>query len=370
MSGMVLPVGLLQADPLAPWVSLRWELLLVAAALLAIYLVFRERGDLPRAMGFTRADVGLLTLGAVAGQVLSVPLFPVGDALFGINLGGALIPIILSWRLARRGTVPPWAALVGIGAVAAATYPFVSVEPGRGAIVAFPWFLLPALVAVLAGVILGLAEPIRAGPLAFISGSLGTLVGADVLRLPAFLDVAREASPGTAMIIGGGGLLDLIFLTGVLGLATSLGLSLVQRPPVEPPGDPTAPPRRVPAPRALVDRAEALPGLSARERCQVHLARADVALASDHLVQATEEAHRAIEVLLDAGTPPLSQRIEAAPPPALVQDLDLLARRAQAANRDHTPWHEALDSIELAKALAGALWDEVEPSDRLGGGQR
>lgn len=366
--GTVLPAGLLQGDPLAPWFSLRWELLLVGAALLAIYLVFRERGDLPEAMGFSRADVGLLTLGALAGQVLSVPLFPVDGALFGINLGGALIPLILSWRLVRRGTLAPWTALVGIAAVAAATYPFVDVEPGQGAIVRFPWFLLPPLVALLAGIVLGLAMPARAGPLAFISGSLGTLVGADLLRLPAFLDIASSAPRGTALVIGGGGLLDLIFLSGVLGLATSLGLALVQPPPAKPPGDPRAPARRLPAPRELVRRGRELPGLSPRERCLVHLARADVALAGDQLEAASQEAHQAIEALLQAGRPPLAQRLEATPPPALIQDLDLLGRRAQAATQGHTPWHEALDTVELAKALAGAFWDEVEGTDRLGGG--
>jgi uncharacterized membrane protein len=50
----------------------------------------------------------------------------------------------------------------------------------------------------------------QAAPLAYISGCLGTLIGADLLNLPA---IGRLGAPVAS--IGGAGTFDGVFLTGV-----------------------------------------------------------------------------------------------------------------------------------------------------------
>jgi uncharacterized membrane protein len=56
-------------------------------------------------------------------------------------------------------------------------------------------------------------EPVNAAPLAFASGVLGVLIGADLLRLP---DIRRMGIPIAS--IGGAGTFDGVFLTGIIAV--------------------------------------------------------------------------------------------------------------------------------------------------------
>jgi uncharacterized membrane protein len=79
------------------------------------------------------------------------------------------------------------------------------VVPGVGIVVPM---LLPPLLA--AGVALVLAFR-RAPPVAYVSGTMGTLIGADLLNL------GRVVEMGAPMVsIGGAGTFDGVFLTGIL----------------------------------------------------------------------------------------------------------------------------------------------------------
>lgn len=360
---MVLP-ALLQVEELAPAVSVRWDVVVTGLALLAVYLVFRHRSEVTQAMGFSQAEVALLTLGPVAGQVASLPLFPVGQSLFAVNVGGVLVPLLLVGRLLHRGTLALVPLLVATVGVATVTRLVVQVDPTQGAVVPFPWFLVPPVVALVLGLILGLARPERAGPLALAGGSLGALVGADLLLLPRFVELAREAPAGSAFIMGGAGVLDLVFLSGAVGLALSLLLALAARDGRQPPvGDLEAPARRLEDPQAIVHAADHLGGLSPREACTVHLARAEQALAGDQTPRATGEARRAVAVLLEAGQPAVRARLDpAGPVQAAWRELEARARRAAGKAPD---WAEAADSLELAKQVAGWLWSAAPGEHRL-----
>ncbi len=60
-------------------------------------------------------------------------------------------------------------------------------------------------------------EEALALPAAFVAGTFGVLVGADVLRQP---PLYPSSSPGL-YIIGGAGVFDLVYLSGLLALATA-----------------------------------------------------------------------------------------------------------------------------------------------------
>ncbi len=102
--------------------------------------------------------------------------------------------------------------LWGLGALATAIVAFVvhrlaTPVPGLG--ISVPTFAPPLLAAVVA---LALSRRFAA-PLAYISGSLGVLIGADLLNLGVLRSLgARVAS------IGGAGTFDGIFLTGVIAV--------------------------------------------------------------------------------------------------------------------------------------------------------
>ena len=135
-----------------------------------------------------------------------VPLHPrwVGPTVIAVNVGGAVVPVLLSaWILVVTGT---WgeAAIVG-GVVAWACYRAARLVPGRG--VGVPAFLAPLIAAAAALVV----APATAPAVAFVGGTLGTLIGADLLHLGGIRDLGVPIAA-----IGGAGTFDAIFVTGVL----------------------------------------------------------------------------------------------------------------------------------------------------------
>ncbi len=125
-----------------------------------------------------------------------------------INVGGALIPTGFSIYLMPHA--PVLATLVSTVAVILVARLFARVVPGVG--ITMPGFITPL---VSAGLALLLARN-HPAPVAFISGTLGTLIGADLLNWPHFDEV------GSYMIsIGGAGVFDGVFLSGIFAVALS-----------------------------------------------------------------------------------------------------------------------------------------------------
>lgn len=129
-----------------------------------------------------------------------------------INIGGAVIPSLLSIYLLARNHIWGAGALATI-IVAIIVHLFARAVPGAG--IAVP-IAAPPLAAFATAILLSRSS---AAPLAYVSGSLGTLIGADLANL----DKLRGL--GTPIVsIGGAGTFDGIFLAGVLAvlLATLL----------------------------------------------------------------------------------------------------------------------------------------------------
>jgi uncharacterized membrane protein len=123
-----------------------------------------------------------------------------------VNVGGCLIPVGVSlYLLARMPSLIP-AAAVSIAVCSVVTYSVSRVVPGMG--IATPWFLPPAASAILAII---LAPSGLAAPVAYATGSLGTLIGADLLNLG---KIKKMGAPVAS--IGGAGTWDGIFLSALL----------------------------------------------------------------------------------------------------------------------------------------------------------
>jgi uncharacterized membrane protein len=127
-----------------------------------------------------------------------------------VNIGGCLIPVFLSmYFLEQIGLT--WGLALSLLAVTLITYKLA--KPVSGVGIGIP-FLLPPLITVLAVWIL--ARPEYSAQIAYISGSLGTLLGADVLHL---LNAKTSKSLHSPLLsIGGAGTFDGIFLTGILAV--------------------------------------------------------------------------------------------------------------------------------------------------------
>jgi uncharacterized membrane protein len=123
-----------------------------------------------------------------------------------INVGGALIPIILSVYLTLKNRLLVQ-GLIAVAAVALVVHELA--RPVRGVGIAVP-LLIPPIVAVLVALVLSWR---RAAPLAYIAGSIGTLIGADLLNLGKL-----RALGVTDASIGGAGTFDGVFLVGIVAV--------------------------------------------------------------------------------------------------------------------------------------------------------
>jgi uncharacterized membrane protein len=123
-----------------------------------------------------------------------------------VNVGGALIPIAVAGYLIVHDHLG-WPALIAVAAVT--LFVHAAARPVRGVGIVVPG-LLPPLVA--AGCALLLSST-QAPALAYVAGTLGCLLGADILNL----DKIRELDAPIASI-GGAGTFDGIFLTGIVAV--------------------------------------------------------------------------------------------------------------------------------------------------------
>ncbi|MFZ0888212.1 MAG: DUF1614 domain-containing protein [Candidatus Binataceae bacterium] len=140
-----------------------------------------------------------------------VPIHVGGTATtVAINVGGAIVPVLISVyvMVSQPGVV--WPAILATAIVALIVHRFA--RPVRGLGIATPMFI-PPIVAALAGVFLAGGIHHYAGPIAYISGVLGTLIGADLVNLRKIRDLGAPVAS-----IGGAGTFDGIFLTGIVAV--------------------------------------------------------------------------------------------------------------------------------------------------------
>jgi uncharacterized membrane protein len=217
-------------------------------------------------LGLTRDQALLLLLASVLGSAVNIPLsrrriqladptmaqwspmaqwviamfhyYPpaVVEQIVAVNVGGALVPLFFSAYLLTRSATPVLDAVIATVAVLIVAKLLARPVPGVG--ITVPGFVPPIVAAVVAyGLVTyapgPLAAPHHAAPVAYIAGTLGTLIGADLLNLPTVLRGGLLAvgpqrfwwgrpparvSPDKPRIlsIGGAGVFDGVFLTGVI----------------------------------------------------------------------------------------------------------------------------------------------------------
>ena len=139
-----------------------------------------------------------------------VPTRYVTDStIIAVNVGGAIVPVLISIYLLMQMPAIVVPALIGVVIVTAIVHRFAMPVPGMG--IATP-MLIPPIVAALCGYFLGSSQHHR-DAVAFISGVIGTLVGADLLNLGKLRDLGAPVAS-----IGGAGTFDGIFLTGIVAV--------------------------------------------------------------------------------------------------------------------------------------------------------
>jgi uncharacterized membrane protein len=129
--------------------------------------------------------------------------------LVAVNLGGAVIPVLLCiYLLSSTGLwVPSLLATLIMTAVA-----YRLARPVRGIGIVLPAFIPPVAAALIALILAYEQAP----TVAYVGGTLGTLIGADLFNLRKISQIGAPVAS-----IGGAGTFDGIFLTGILAVLLS-----------------------------------------------------------------------------------------------------------------------------------------------------
>lgn len=131
------------------------------------------------------------------------------ETVLAVNVGGAMIPAGLSLYLLVHAENPV-RMLLALAATTAIVYKTARPIPGVG--IATPMFI-PPVVAALSALLLDYEW---AAPTAYVAGTLGILIGADLLHLDKLKQLRAPV-----VSIGGAGTFDGIFLTGILAVLLS-----------------------------------------------------------------------------------------------------------------------------------------------------
>lgn len=183
-------------------------------------------------LGLSANSAALLLITTLFGSQINVPIFRLGGpwmpthlppqvrwvfrferppiapyTVVAVNLGGCVVPVAFSVFLLARAPVSLADVVLAVGLVASISYAFSRPLAGRG--IVMPIFIAP-LTAAAAAIAL---DPENRAVLAYVAGTLGVLIGADLLRID---DIRKLGAPVAS--IGGGGSFDGIFLAGIIAV--------------------------------------------------------------------------------------------------------------------------------------------------------
>jgi uncharacterized membrane protein len=208
---------------------------LILVGIFVLLLVLIQLGLLRYAymqLGVSSGGAMLLLIATLVGSYFNIPLTEIGErqairgavieyfgmryavpvevrwpgTVLAVNVGGAVIPTLMSFYLLTRYNLWVRGGLATAG-VTLAVHWMAQPVPGLG--IAVPVFV-PALVTVVLALILARESGAR---VAYVAGSLGTLIGADLLNLGV---IGQLGAPIAS--IGGAGTFDGIFLIGILAV--------------------------------------------------------------------------------------------------------------------------------------------------------
>ena len=124
------------------------------------------------------------------------------ETLVSLNLGGAVIPVLVSVYLVDKAASLPGTALLaplgaGVVLVSCAAYFATRIDPGTGIHVPL---ILPALTALVVAFLVAGGPGVSASVAAFVAGVTGTLIGGNIARI----NRIKELEVGSVSIGGAG----------------------------------------------------------------------------------------------------------------------------------------------------------------------
>jgi len=199
--------------------------LLVAAIQIGVLTVAFEKLDLSADSAY------LLFITILGGSLINLPLFSMkseppnleamppqlrelyrgmpytGKTIVMANVGGCVVPAAFCLYLLAHHPLNIFYVVLAVAAVTLLSFKTSRSVPGIG--MGMPILFAPVLAALVSVAL----DPANAAPMAFISGTLGVLIGADLMHLK---DIRKMGTPFAS--IGGAGSFDGIFISGIVAV--------------------------------------------------------------------------------------------------------------------------------------------------------
>ena len=150
-------------------------------------------------------------------KVFDVPIVHLGRIVIGVNAVGFFIPIIITFNMLASRRVP-WKQFCLLAVIiAAVTYLYTFIQPGLGVVV-FLFSIPPILASGIAFMFRRMKghSDLNTALLSYAGATIGVLVGADLLNLHKLAN--HDWGKPTLVSIGGGSILDAVFLAGIVAL--------------------------------------------------------------------------------------------------------------------------------------------------------
>ncbi len=154
-------------------------------------------------------------------RVFDVPLLHLDGSIIGFNLLGCSIPVIITTKMLAQRRVPLRQFCLVAAITTGVAHLYSVIVPGVG--VAIYLFAIPSFLAAAIAFMLRKmkgARDFNPALLAYAGATIGVLVGADLLNL--YRLVTHYADSPVFISIGGGSVLDAIFLAGIVALFADL----------------------------------------------------------------------------------------------------------------------------------------------------
>ena len=188
----------------SPWLLLLIIALSILAFALLVFLFYKVMSFSFRKMGIPGHLVIPALVAILVGGFFNIPIWRSGDVTLAVNFGGAIIPMIISFYLLRKA--PLLQTVLSVAVVATVSGLLADVDAG-GIRLSFGWLILPFTAVSLALILARRNAP----QVAFIAGTLGAIIGVDLVHLP---EISHAGAVNAS--IGGRGVFDGILTTGII----------------------------------------------------------------------------------------------------------------------------------------------------------
>jgi uncharacterized membrane protein len=171
----------------------------------------------PSILVYFRGSVGLGLIDVPLRVLLFYGFITIGpktELAIGFDIAGFFIPFYISLRMMVDRRSPFVVSLLGIFIIAVISYISSYYMAGEGVVIENIYAI--AIAASIVAIALSKRQWAAVGPVAYVSGSLGVLLGADLIRISNIMAVQPKGFAFAS--VGGAGVFDAIFLVGVLAV--------------------------------------------------------------------------------------------------------------------------------------------------------